>query len=86
MLSIRPQDAVSDTLSPGPGGKLPLVEWIAEIEWFADGSTCFLLIFLAARAADVQGRAMKDTFPPKLPSISWSDLEINMKNVNKQYS
>jgi hypothetical protein len=46
-----------------------------EIEWFANGNTCFLFItLLAARAADVRGRAIKDTLPPKSPTPSWSDL------------
>jgi hypothetical protein len=55
---------------------------MAEIERFVDGNTCFLLIiFLAKCAADVRGRAMTDTFPPKLPSISLSDLENEYKKI-----
>jgi hypothetical protein len=67
--------AVSDTLSLESDRTLPLAEGILEIEWLADGNTCFLFnTLLAARAADVRGRAIKDTLPPKSPTPSWSDL------------
>jgi hypothetical protein len=82
MLSTRSQDALSDTLSTGSEGRSLLVEWMVENEWFVDGNTCFLLIiFLAMWADDVRGRAMKDTFPPKLPSISLSDLENEYEKI-----
>jgi len=79
-------DAVSVTLSLVSERTLPLAERMLEIEWFADGNTRFLFItLLAARAADVRGRAIIDTLPPKSPTPSWSDLINDIKNVNTKY-
>jgi hypothetical protein len=71
MLSTRSQDVLSATVSLVSESILPAAEWMVETEWFANGNICFLLvIFLAARAADVRGRAIKDTVPPISPPPS----------------
>jgi hypothetical protein len=79
-------DAVSATLSLASERTLSLAEWMREIERCADANTCFLFItLLAVRAADVRGRAIKDTLPPESPTSSWSDLindtQMSIQNI-----